>query len=113
MQPGFQPHHFELGGSPVKDANQRGLGVIGPPGVSEVVDVVDGILGLSLDEDGLVFVHVPGVLCIHGDRPLIADHLHVDAVRLNVGEFDIKGGGGCGSVVVGSNRREGLPTLGG
>ena len=113
MQASFQPDHLKFGRAAVKHTNQRWLGVVGPPRVGEVFDVVDGILGLALDGHRLVFADVPGVLSVHHHRPLVVQHLDVDAVGSDVGEFDIKGGGGGGPVVVGSHGGEGFPPLGG
>ena len=111
MKASFQPDHLKFGRSPVKHSNQRGLGVIGPPGVREVFDVVDRVLGLSFDRHRLVFAHVPGVLSVHHHRPIVVHHLDVDAVGSDVREFDIKGGGGGRPVVVGSHGGEGFPSL--
>ncbi len=94
MQTRFKPYHFKFRSATVKDSNQGRLSIIGPPGVREVIDVVDGILGLAFDGYRLVFFHVPCVLCVHDNRTFVVNHLDVDAVRLDVGEFDIKGGGG-------------------
>ena len=57
----------------------------------QVVDVVHGILRLAFDRDRLVLLDVPCVLSIHGDGAIIAEHLHVETVRSDVGEFDVKG----------------------
>ena len=60
MQTSVQPDHLKFGCAAVKHTNQRGLGVIGPPRVREVFDVVDRVLGLPFDRHRLVFAHVPG-----------------------------------------------------
>ena len=111
MQARFKPYHFKFRCATVKDSNQGRLSIIGPPGVCEVIDVVDRILCLTFDGHRLVFLHVPRVLGVHGNRSIDVDHLHVDAVRLNVGEFDIKGCGCRSTVIIGADGGEGLPAL--
>ena len=81
--------------------------------MGQVVNVVNGVLCLALDGDRLIFVHVPGVLGVHDDGSVVIDHLDVDAVGLDVGEFDVKGGRGCCTVVVGPDGGERFPALGG
>ena len=56
---------------------------------------------------------MPGVLCVHHHGSIVVHHLDVDAVGSDVGEFDIEGGGGGRSIVVGPHGGEGFPSLGG
>ena len=77
----------------------------------ESLDVVNRVLRLTPNADELVFHHLPCVLGVHGDGTALVHHLNVDAVRLNVGEFDVKRRRSRCAVVVGAHRRERLGAL--
>ena len=111
MKTGFKPDHVVLRGSSVKHTDEGRLGVVGPPRVRQPFDVVHRVLRLTSDAHGLVLGHVPRVLRIHGDGAVLVDHLDVDAVRLDVGELDLKRRRRGGAVIVGANRRERLQPL--
>ena len=91
MKTSLKPDHLKFRGSAVEDANKGRLGVVGPPRMGQPVDVIHGILCLALYGDNLVFLDMPGVLSVHCDGSIITNHLHVQAVRSNIGEFDVKG----------------------